>query len=695
MNSGLKPTNLYIVIKIRKSVYGQVAALSLAVMLMPVLLWGMSQKSGYQSRAATLGNDIGSLSGNIYNCNKISLNKKVFRPGERVEVKYTDSSRPSAVKLYWANLFAAQPNFYVATKMAWTEIPVTYTAAANQYSGSFIAPAADAEIMIQAVVTSGGISCSGNPIFSPESKWVSYPEMNSDQDGVKLTSKLSAPNPSVLPEDRCDGCQSLLAVVKDDFTTATEDMADYWKMKPGSYWLYDGWNLTYNPTKSFKARIDMENPIKYCGLSAMPVRFTKTNQYGYWGPWISQYSSNQAEIDSESRWQGDLARRWFATAFLDDAKWNDKMFMGSLGGKSYHQKPDTDTDSNPANDEINFRDLGDFHYENQVFFDTPWQNFYFPSYIFSPRYLKTTNDSAGQAYTFDRIDYTFKPYADNLAKTDYDVCEKVPRTWKPADTSSEGGPVKTHGWHFDYKYLAAGVPTPAGVITGPAYRLRFIEYGLQPTNSTSPWSFVHREDWYISKGRGIVRIDGYRISPAAEDQDGRKYGAHWIGNWDQCKQDPECLGRDVFDVPSINPGSNVNKVVPHVSMWLTSYHPLTKFTNFSASADGINYSSAPVITRKTSGETFWYLRSTGSDYTGWVEACTLDTPTSTSCKTTSSDWGWMSKGKITKLLGAPPGTYYARFRPQILSVPSKFETVILNPADNVGWSDQVITTIVK
>lgn len=584
---------------------------------------------------------------------------KVFAPGETIYVQYVNAKNPAEVQLFWANLFEPYPDWSATQKMNWVKIDnFRYYPELKMWKGSFVAPTKKAELMIITNVKQDAAVnkwCSGNPIFSP------FPESSANTAGIFVGTGYSTDNPV-----QCAGEQSL-AAVDDYYSTSWDDMAEFWQLTPGNYWRYKGVNLSYPDVKTFKARIEMEQPVSLCGLAnAMPMRFTKDSPYGYWGPLYS------FTAEGDKHWVGELSRRWLLTGFLPQTQWNGEHFMGSLGGKSVNFPEQEEGKYDP---ELNFKELGlVFNARNNMFFHTEWQHYYFAPYMISPRYV---NPSSG--YIFERNDFTISPIYYGAMDDNY--CEKIQtilKTWKP---SVDDNPTfaKDHGWYFDIKALNS-VPTPDGAVTGPAYRYRWVEYGIAKDSSGKIfWPWVHREDWYVAKNKGIVRLDGYRYSG--------KTGSIAPKNMDECKKNPYCLGRDFLDAYKSG-----GQYLPTVIMWQTDNFvkdeiPTTKgqLTNLSVSADNKTFAQSTVVTKVPNQPNYWYIKS-DTKYTGNVEACPLDSKEDSTCNSIVRDWGWMDNGLIKKDMAAPAGkTYYAKFRPQISKTDSSYEK--LSETDyNAPWS---------
>ncbi|MBN2005703.1 MAG: hypothetical protein JXA21_20265 [Anaerolineae bacterium] len=547
-----------------------------------------------------------------YTCAKFSFSdangvaKRVFKPGDTIRVTYTDAAKPYSVEVYYTDLSDAAPNWGASPVMNWTKVGGSYNNSTGQFVGTININTAglnkNTEILVVANVkaTSTSNICSGNPIYPgcPNGVWVG--------------------GGSPATPAACNGCQSLVAV---DVTSSsyTEDTRNYWKLDPGNNWTYTGLNTTYNVNgayQSFTSRIEIENSVTMCGRSATPMRFTKSNMYGYWGARYSWHAANDP-------WTGDYSRRFFATGFLSDSYWNGTEFMGSLGGKSY---------TLPGG-QNNFMTLGSFYPYNQVYFPSSQQNFYFPSYFLSPRLV---NPSA--VYQFERNDRIFRPYRSGITTDNY--CGSVPSGWDTKYPSS--GYEKDHGWHLDIK------PTTISVFgqSVQALRYRWIEYQV-PMGS----GFILREDWYVAKNIGLVKLDGKDIS-------------HYLPNltWAQCQSEPMCLGKDFLDTPT-RPSSDAGKVLPDVTMSVSNAY-LGGTLTANNSLNGVNWGSS--ITLQYGVNQTWYLRLSGN-YTGWVD---VYSSYNGGAWTITEKWGWANNGVIvrTKAASVARGTYLARYRPHTLEL---------------------------
>jgi len=580
-----------------------------------------------------------SLSGvrNNFTCNKFSFgagDQLVFALGQPIPVKYTDPAKPASVKIYFTDTFEPIPNFTNPSNlMNWREVAGKYDPATGTFTGmvdNFIPSnrGTSAELLFIANVqqAAGGETCSGNPIF---------PEAST---GVVVGTN---------PRKSCQGCQAMViidGVKKNDQTSSAtqtgEDLAEYWNLKPGNYWIYQGKNYSYpdNPQlTTFTTRIDIEQPVSICDHTTHPMRFTKDKVSGYWGPQYSWHEKNNG-------WNGDYVRRWFPTAFQPDKQWNGASWMGSLGGKSYLLATGDDWQ----------KSIGDFYAHNQVYFSAPQQNFYYPPYLISPKKVETGKNSV--LFTFQRHDKIIYPARHGVIKPDASVCNIGENKWVTTqDGLSEKGIERDHGWYLDIQETT--VSTPA--YKGKALRYRWIEFQYPMGKG-----FILREDWYFAKGIGLVRADAKDVSH------------HKSLTWEECQKTPMCLGEAFFNTTS-------NK--PDASMELKSAFKHDRL-QAKASTDQ-NRWAAGVTTKRGSR---WFVQL-NNNYTGWVDA---ESYTNNGWQLTEK-WDWATNGIISRQVpnNLAAGQYKARFRPHIIKTPHpSVETP--QKTSEAGWSN-IITNRVQ
>ncbi|MDZ7587210.1 MAG: hypothetical protein U0946_05605, partial [Patescibacteria group bacterium] len=351
----------------------------------------------------------------------------------------------------------------------------------------------------------------------------------------------------------------------------------------------------------------------------------------YWAPQISGQSGG--------RWSGWIGLRWFVTNFANDPYWNSN-FNGSFAAKTYcvvGQTPINNVCPSPTGNFTSlFKEFGEVIQNTTLISTTDTQHNYFAPYFLGPRYLP---NRPSVFYEFDRKD---KLHVSGLEST---LCNTIPTTYQYNDRI----------WHLDISNTT--VNTPA--YTGPALRYRFLE-GILPQGGVI--STILREDWFLTKDIGVVRIDQV---PAISLSGGP------LNTYDKflasCRANSACLG------------NNNNIVSPNSSMSLTSFFDISQTPLIpSANTEG----TTTITVGQNQNWNLLVKTRNNTLYTGWID---LQSPN-------TKKWQWIENGTLTIQESGTIGSYTYRIRPNLKETPSQYETKI--GSNNLPWSRIIIINVI-
>ena len=298
------------------------------------------------------------------------------------------------------------------------------------------------------MVQTNGQQCAGNPAYS-----------STTRQGTMAGGGITA---GVTP---CNGCHKTIAVDSYYGNTTGYAMKEYWNLKPGNYWMYEGNNKTcgikdpdntrncVGTEGNFKTRVVAEEKVKLAGLDVFPLRFTKSKLEGY-------ILSNK-----------NVNFRIFLSYFQSGAPWSNAT-LGRPFALEYQRSGSTSLES-----------LGTItesvrHYSNEPGVD--FDNFYF-----APQFLGKEFMPIGWKYeAIDRIYFNEGPQKIYSGNLDYKAQIR-------------------ERWASDQLFIENYIDTPA--YKGPGLRLRLFEAGYPRYPIGGGWSI--REDWYFAKNIGRVQID--------------------------------------------------------------------------------------------------------------------------------------------------------------------------------------------
>lgn len=335
---------------------------------------------------------------------------------------------------------------------------------------------------------------------------------------------------------------------------------DYFKQIPGNVYIYNSANYWYNPVKFGLSYLQIESETNICGRQMIVWRFTKGNEYAYWG------SKAPRTINSETNLfqKGDGDMRWFIADY---------------------NAPDT-------------------NYPN------------YSKYIWSYGFQEYTRNSAlgaaspmvpgaaRRAYVFLTTSATIPNY--NLGR---EVYPHLPFIEYSGDLVSGYGKVigkdcnltvqntnSTDFWKMRAEMDTVTISNP-GVpngynYSGPALRIDYYEGAGKMTTGNFASPGFHRESFYFVKDVGLVQMlaDNYNHYAGMDESTAP-----------MCVNDSDCWANTIQN--------------PTRTLVLKQYFNNPVFT-VKVSKDDITYSDQITI---SSGAKY-YLKITNVSYTGWLEA---------------------------------------------------------------------------
>lgn len=349
------------------------------------------------------------------------------------------------------------------------------------------------------------------------------------------------------------------------------DTRSYFKQKPGNVYIYNSHNHWYsNPGDMSKKSsypgltyLQIEMPINMCGRAFIPWRFTKDNEYAYWGNKMPQ-ARNGSDI-----YKGDRDLRWY----IADYNTSDGIFsqysnyIWSYGFDDYQR--------DATNGMKNFP-LGKVR----------------RSYVFK------TENPAIPHYNLGRKVFPYLPYIElnqqtvGFSKTDSSItgsdCNLI---LNPGTFASQGGALGAWMIRADMDNISISNP---GIVngfnySGPALRIDYFE-GQAPLFQKDKW--FHRESFYYVQNIGLVKMLADNFNHYANVDD-------TVAPY--CENDSDCLADTISN--------------PTRSFELKQYFDNPSLS-VAVSTDNVNYYSEITIQR---GQRY-YLKVTNTPYTGWLEA---------------------------------------------------------------------------
>jgi hypothetical protein len=461
------------------------------ICLLPILIFIICLSSNAKPAFASVGASCQSLT--------ITPQKTAYAQGETINIVVKGTGSVKGINVYYVksdpNLTSTNPLFW-----RWDNMNGSYDPANTTWIGTLTLPQQDGEYIITENTTDmNGQICSGNPGYTC-SGCINGTEAQTDASGNVI-------RVGAYP---CNGCHKVVVVDSNYGKTNGYDMKKYWNMSPGYSWNYEGTSTNLGGINTFNTRLALEEKVRICGQhTVLPLRFTKSNPYGYW--WAATPGD-----------PGLSNLRFMLTYFESGEPWSKNGF-GSLYHRVYNF---------PSSSTSPIAELGTIstdHKVNLKMFDGQHYAFnYFAPYLYAPNLFVPAN------YDFERIDTAPNYNSEGICTMGYNPAFHI------------------HYWHI--AYFPDTVDTPA--YKGPALRVAQIEAGLingakkpeETPNGHKGFSWITREDWYLVENIGIVQIDEY-------------------GEW--CKNhivDGLCLRTDKKPV-EFNPLYR-----PGVQMKLTSYY---------------------------------------------------------------------------------------------------------------------------
>ena len=377
----------------------------------------------------------------------ISPQKTVYAPGESVTITVVGQGEISNITVRYA---PAKRNIIQSTPFISTDITGTgtYNAGTKTWAGNWTLPGDGEYIIMPNMVQANGQQCAGNPAYS-----------SATRQGTMAGGGLTA------GDTPCTGCHKTIAVDSNYGNTTGYDMKEYWNLKPGNYWMYDGVNKQCgikNDTPpnygthtcvgnegNFQTRVVAEEKVKLAGVDVFPLRFTKSKLEGY-------ILSNK-----------NVNFRIFLSYFQSNAPWSNAT-LGRPFALEYQRSASSLESLGTIIESVR-------HYSNESGVD--FDNFYF-----APQFLGKEFMPIGWKYeAIDRIYFNEGPQKIYSGNLDYKAQIR-------------------ERWATDQLFFENYIDTPA--YKGPGLRLRLFEAGY-PIGSG--WRI--REDWYFAKGIGRVQID--------------------------------------------------------------------------------------------------------------------------------------------------------------------------------------------
>jgi len=355
----------------------------------------------------------------------------------------------------------------------------------------------------------------------------------------------------------------------------TSDVTGYWVSKPGYAWEYAGKNylakdVNGQPIAS-RSRIQIEEETNACGgIVTTPWRFTKSNMYGYWDPFI--YSS--------LGW-GGRNMRWFIVApnYNYGPIPNFNNYFYAIGDKRY--KLSDNTDSNFRDVNLNSLIGGYFNYTKGT------RNPKVPGYVLLPKKLT-------QSLTYqDRFEgESFNLGSSNLNDTG---CGLVMSNVN-----------KYSSWKTREEKVQLTINNPGFSYSGEALRVDYFEgeIGLETAKN------LLRESWYFVNNVGLVKVQVKHFNQYANFS-----GAAW------CIDDNDCLA-DEMQNPDFEMSLDRYFQNPTVSVMVSSDNKVWSSNINTTKAAGYYLKTNPSYTgyleaRDTSGRVFkWLWAQDGLVYLG-------------------------------------------------------------------------------
>lgn len=459
---------------------------------------------------------------------RITISLKGNDLTQNIEMHFKDSSSP-------ANLIDS-----------WVLINGNYDNSTKTYFGEFITPNYPTELLITANITDEtGVFCSGNP--------------GMEYNGQLCTEGVLFAGQSL---GCCEGVQKIIAVdtLKSEqlngYNTALEenyiDTKEYINNIPGHYWEFSGENFTYpqnSDLRTYKSRIEIEEPVIMCGSYTIPYRFLKDKASGYISPSYRAMANNQdgsTKINeiTDSGWAGPYVARFALSTFDHEEKWNND-YIGAVWAKSYFIDR-----NNPL------RTVGERARKGNTYLTNASQNSYYPPYLFLPEYLELNSypnniqENVISQWGFERNDNIYSYDSGNHPN----VCAGYDKEKTPN--------MNSHGW--DAKYGWEYVETPAYV--GWALRLRKLEFNASQNPKPTVENLFLREDWLFGKGIGLVMIkQNFMHTQNNEDMDNLVFA-----NAKMTNPDIEIKLTNYYNGQDLTPVAN-QKILRNGDVWRLQY----------------------------------------------------------------------------------------------------------------------------
>lgn len=392
----------------------------------------------------------------------ISPSRATYLPGETVTI--TVRNVPSG---HEAHAHVARTNTNTQTSVSWAQIPISFNG--TEWTGTWQIPS-DIPLqeypynssLYQEFFIAANIHLIGNPQFACTG--------NPDP-GSSLSSLI------------CDNCLATV-ISKPQLSGATIRVKDFYNINPGYSITYVGrrYDNYIDDTGTaiegnFTARHEFEAPVALCQGSAVdvldlpgvPLRQTKSDPWGYWGP------SNPDPSKRTDRWSdGSMMIRFFVTDpdpfdTAGRSEWHTSQFIGSQGFKLYQGA-------------LAVNSLGTFN-GSFVSLSLGPENVYYPPYLLAHDAIASSGVTS-----FSRTDSIYGTINSQDKNT---LC--VPRVKN-----------NNHNWHLRSQVLTdADVLGTFSTIRSaypgrPLIVLTYFEGYPEPN---------FREDWYLMEGVGVVGVD--------------------------------------------------------------------------------------------------------------------------------------------------------------------------------------------
>ena len=402
--------------------------------------------------------------------------KKFYSPGERINLTIRGKEfNSSAPKLTNIVLWYAPANGNLRTTATsaenWknTNITGSYNASTKSWTGTWVLPTEDGEyILAPNFIQSDNYACSSNPGYLCPNCHTGY--------------QFDRSSAQRIPRETysCKGCHKTFVVSRTASNPGGYDVKSYYNFSPGYNWVYKGYNFTESTPQEFYSYFSIEEKSSICGHTVLPLRFTKSNLYGHWGP------------KGHNNLEGVYNQRHLLTYFQSGERWSDRT-LGLLFHKSYNF-PSTST--NPISELGVYNPIDGLslrHFSEDT--NRNFQNNYFSPYLWG-------ENGATEGYEYSQTNIAYVNSLTKLAtlrekypkltdqqlfcKLDYEMSGNG--AWRMAYLSDNLSNTDNYGGKvFNY-----------GLYTGSLMRLRVYEsWGGGST----------REDLFMVPNLGIVRMD--------------------------------------------------------------------------------------------------------------------------------------------------------------------------------------------